>query len=71
MLGRFYGDLGWRYDGTEVHLVLSAASNFFGVAAATPIQLLRATGQTIYTTPQTTQNDVVMFGAQRQARAHR
>ena len=30
-LARLYADIGWRRDGNEVHLVLSGASNFFGV----------------------------------------
>src|SRR5205807_1332851 len=32
-LARAYGDIGWRKDGNEIHLALSAASNFFGVVA--------------------------------------
>ena len=61
-VGRFYGDLGWRSDTTEVHAALTAASTFFGVAAATPVQLLALNYKNIFTTPQTTKNDVVMFG---------
>ena len=61
-VGRFYGDLGWRTDTTELHATLTAASTFFGVAAATPVQLLALNYKNIFTTPQTTKNDVVMFG---------
>ncbi len=57
-IARFYGDLGWRNEGTELHLVGSAASTRFGVAAATPIQLLARDWASVYTTPQTTQNDM-------------
>jgi iron complex outermembrane recepter protein len=55
-LGRFYGDLGWKSDGAELHLVAMAAASSFGVAAATPIQLLDLNRSAIYTTPQTTDN---------------
>src|SRR5205085_9217377 len=40
-LARVYADVGWRHDGSEVHLVLSGASNSFGVVASTPIELLQ------------------------------
>jgi hypothetical protein len=30
-IARFYGDLGWKGTDAEVHLVASAADNFFGV----------------------------------------
>ena len=55
-VGRFYSDVGWRNDGTELHLVAAAASSSFGVAAATPIQMLERDWTSIFTTPQTTQN---------------
>jgi len=61
-LGRFYGDVGWRDDRTELHLFATAATTSFGVAAATPVQLLARDWSSIYTTPQTTDNDVVMVG---------
>jgi iron complex outermembrane receptor protein len=57
-LGRFYGDIGWRNEATELHLVTSAASTGVGAAAATPIQLLARDWKSVYTTPQTTQNDM-------------
>jgi iron complex outermembrane receptor protein len=55
-LARAYADIGWRNDGNEVHFVMSAASNFFGVVAAAPIELLQRDWASIYTWPQTTQN---------------
>ena len=61
-VGRFYGDVGWRDDRTELHLFATAAKTAFGVAAATPIQLLARDWSSVYTTPQTTDNDVVMVG---------
>ena len=59
-LARVYGDVGWRHDGNEMHLVLSAASNAFGVAAATPIELVQRDWTAIYTTPQTTTNQNIL-----------
>ena len=53
-LARLYADIGWRKDGNEVHVVLSGASNFFGVVAATPIELLQKDWTSVYTFPQTT-----------------
>ena len=55
-LARVYADIGWRRDGNEIHLVLSGATNSFGVVASTPIQLLQTNWTSIYTWPQTTQN---------------
>jgi iron complex outermembrane receptor protein len=57
-LKRFYGDLGWRYDGTEVHLIGAAARNHFGVVGPTPVDLLARDWKSIYTWPQTTRNEV-------------
>ena len=59
-LARVYADVGWRRDGNEVHLVFSAASNFFGVVAAAPIELLQRDWTSIYTWPQTTLNQNVL-----------
>ena len=55
---RFYTDLGWRGDGSEIHLIASGASNFFGVVGPTPIQLIDQDYRSIYTWPQTTRNDM-------------
>jgi iron complex outermembrane receptor protein len=59
-LARVYGDVGWRHDGNEMHLVLSAASNAFGVVAATPIELTQRDWTSIYTWPQTTTNQNIL-----------
>ncbi len=61
-LGRFYGDVGWRNDRAELHLIAAAASSDIGATAATPIQLLNRDWSSIYTTPQTTQNHMAMLG---------
>ena len=59
-LARLYADVGWRRDGNEVHLVLSGASNFFGVTAAAPIELLQQDWTSTYTFPQTTLNQTAL-----------
>ena len=59
-LARVYGDIGWRHDGNEMHLVLSGASNSFGVVAATPIERLQRDWTSIYTWPQTTLNQTAL-----------
>lgn len=59
-LARMYADIGWRNDQAEFHLVTSAAHNTFGAIAATPIQLLQQNWNSVYTTPQTTQNDMAL-----------
>jgi iron complex outermembrane receptor protein len=61
-LGRFYGDIGYRDDRSEFHLYGAVSSSSFGVAAATPVQLLANDWRSIYTTPQTTTNDMALVG---------
>jgi outer membrane receptor protein involved in Fe transport len=55
---RFYGDVGYRYDGNEIHLSMGAADNNFGASATTPIELLQQYWGAVYTTPQTSANQV-------------
>lgn len=62
VLGRFYGDVGWRDDRAEFHLFSSIAKSEFGATATTPIQMLNANWNSVYTTPQTTKNEVAMVG---------
>src|SRR5262245_4786466 len=59
-LARFYGDLGWKGTEAEIHLVTSAADNFFGVIGPTPIELLANDYRAIYTWPQTTKNQAAL-----------
>jgi iron complex outermembrane recepter protein len=59
-LSRYYGDLGWKGTDAEVHLVTSAANNFFGVIGPTPIELLANDYRAIYTWPQTTNNEAAL-----------
>ena len=55
-LGRAYGDIGWRDDRAELHMVGSAATASYGATAATPVDLLELDRRAVYTTPQTTDN---------------
>jgi iron complex outermembrane recepter protein len=59
-LSRFYGDLGWKGRDSEIHLLVSAADNYFGVVGPTPIELLNLNYQAIYTWPQTTKNQAAL-----------
>ncbi len=61
-ISRFYGDVGYRANGLETHLNLTAANNTFGAAASTPIQLLQNDWSSVYTVPQTTANQLAMIG---------
>jgi iron complex outermembrane receptor protein len=55
-LRRVFADVGARGENSEFHLTYTGASNFFGAAAATPIELLNPRWSSIYTTPQTYKN---------------
>ena len=59
---RVYGDVGYKANGLETHLNLTAASNSFGASASTPIQLLQNDWSSVYTVPQTTANQLAMIG---------
>src|SRR5262249_16138589 len=59
-LARFYGGLGWKGTDAEIHLVTSAADNFFGVIGPTPIELLANDYRAIFTWPQTTKNEAAL-----------
>ena len=60
-LTNFYGDLGYKANGFESHLQLTAGNTQFGVAAFTPIQQLQTNWGSVYTIPQTTYNQMVML----------
>lgn len=60
-IARFYGDLGWKGTDAEVHLVASAADNFFGVVGPTPVELLNNDYRSIFTWPQTTKNQAQLL----------
>ena len=58
---RFYGDVGYKANGFESHLQLTAANTQFGASASTPIQLLQNNWSSVYTVPQTTDNQMAML----------
>src|SRR6266508_4466783 len=60
-IARFYGDVGWKGTDAEVHLVASAADNFFGVIGPTPVELLINDYRAIFTWPQTTRNQALLL----------
>jgi iron complex outermembrane receptor protein len=62
-LRRIYGDIGARGDQTEFHVTFTGASNNFGAAVATPIELLNRNWANVYTVPQTTQNQLAFLTA--------
>jgi iron complex outermembrane receptor protein len=62
-LRRVYADLGARGDQTEFHVTFTGASNNFGAAAATPVQLLNQDWTSVYTLPQTTENQLAFLTA--------
>jgi iron complex outermembrane receptor protein len=59
-LTNFYGDVGYKANGFESHLQLTAGNTQFGAAAYTPIQELQNDWGSVYTTPQTTYNKMAM-----------
>lgn len=60
-LARIYTDFGWKGDKAEVHLIASGASNSLGVVGPTPVQMLAVDNSSVYTWPQTTNNDMGML----------
>jgi iron complex outermembrane receptor protein len=60
-LTNFYGDVGYKANGFESHLQLTAGNTQFGAAAFTPIQLLQNNWGSVYTVPQTTYNQMAMI----------
>jgi iron complex outermembrane receptor protein len=62
-LRRVYADVGTRGDETEFHVTFTGADNFFGAAAATPIQMLSQNWASVYTIPQTTHNQLAFLTA--------
>src|SRR3984957_1059954 len=60
-LTNFYGDVGYKANGFESHLQLTAGNTQFGVGAYTPVQLLQSNWGSVYTIPQTTYNQMAML----------
>src|SRR6266446_9500401 len=59
---RLFADIGRKTDRGEFHLIAAGASSSLGVAAATPIQLLDLDDRAVFTTPQTTKNQLGLLG---------
>ncbi|RBP12913.1 iron complex outermembrane receptor protein [Roseiarcus fermentans] len=60
-LSNVYGDLGYKANGFESHLQLTAGATQFGAAAFTPLQELQTNWRSVYTVPQTTDNTMGML----------
>jgi iron complex outermembrane receptor protein len=56
-LFRLYGDVGYRSQDSEIHFILTGARNRLGVVGPTPLGLLANDIRSVYTSPQTTQNE--------------
>ncbi|MGD0641100.1 MAG: TonB-dependent receptor [Roseiarcus sp.] len=57
---RFYGDVGYKGDSSEFHVNVGLADNHFGATASAPIQLLQQSWSSVYTTPQTSADQLAM-----------
>jgi iron complex outermembrane receptor protein len=63
-LRRIFADLGARGDNnTEFHVTFTGADNHFGAIAATPVQMLAQNWASVFTTPQTTENQLAFLTA--------
>jgi iron complex outermembrane receptor protein len=60
-LSNFYGDVGYKANGFESHLQLTAGDSQLGAAAFTPLQLLQNNWGSVYTVPQQTENKMAML----------
>ena len=56
----FYGDVGYKANGFESHLQLTAGDSQLGAGADAPIQQLQRSWNSVYTVPQTTENKLAM-----------
>jgi iron complex outermembrane receptor protein len=57
----FYGDVGYKANGFESHLQLTAGDSQLGAGAYTPIQQLQSSWNSVYTVPQSTENKLAMI----------
>ncbi len=60
-LTNIYGDVGYRANGFESHLQLTAGNTQFGAGSTTPVQELQTNWGSVYTVPQTTDNQMAML----------
>ena len=66
---RMYADLGVRGDGSEFHVNFTGADNEVGVAAASPVELLDQGWGNVFSTPQSTTNQMEMVSLNGKVRA--
>jgi iron complex outermembrane receptor protein len=57
---RLYADLGYRSQDSELHLIGGFGRSLLGVAATTPVVLVNQQYNSVFTTPQTTNNQAGM-----------
>jgi iron complex outermembrane receptor protein len=62
-LRQLYTDLGARNDQLSFNVSFTAAANHLTAVGPTPVQLLNGSRSAVYTTPQTTYNDVAFLTA--------
>ena len=55
---RFYGDVGYRFEGNEFHVNMGVANNDLAGPSTVPIELLQQYWGATYTTPQTNTNKI-------------
>ena len=55
---RLYGDIGYKGETSEFHLNFGGADNRFGASASAPIELLQQSWSNIYTSPQTSRDQI-------------
>ena len=53
---RFYGDVGYRFEGTEFHVNMGVADNFLAGPSTVPAELVSSNWGASYTTPQSHDN---------------
>lgn len=61
---RFFGDVGFKDEKTELHLNLTAAANHFSAPGSTPVDLLAEDWSNVFTTPQTDDPRMAMLSFQ-------
>lgn len=57
---RMFADIGFKNHDAEFHANFTGADNFVGAVTASPIELLDQSYSSVFTNPQTTQNDMAM-----------
>ncbi len=61
---RGYGDIGYKGELAEIHLSFTGADNTIGADGTTPVDLLRQRYASVYTTPQTSENQLAFLNLQ-------